>query len=84
MAHDCTDSPVHLSHVNIDPEQNCCDHIAYCLDNQYHTLRKNMPTYSEFLFGNDLPKNNANKKLFSTFETSFHYHLSKESSKNWH
>ena len=32
------DSLVHLSHVNIDPEQNCCDHIAYCLDNQYHTF----------------------------------------------
>ena len=53
MVHDCTDSLALLSHVNVDLEQNSRDHIAYCLDNQYHTLRKNVPTDSEFLSGDD-------------------------------
>ena len=56
IVHDCTDSLALLNQVNADLEQNRCDHIAYCLDNQYHTLRKNVPTDSEFLFGDDLPK----------------------------
>ena len=38
MVHDCTDSSVLLSHVDTDLEQNRRDHIAYCLDNQYHAL----------------------------------------------
>ena len=75
MVHDCTDSLALLSQVNADLEQNRCDHIAYCLDNQYHTLRKNVPTDSEFLFGDDLPKRimnvTVNKKLFSSSKTSF-------------
>ena len=75
MVHDCTDSLALLSQVNTDLEQNKHDHIAYCLDNQYHTLRKNVPADSEFLFGDDLPKRimnvTANKKLFSTSKTSF-------------
>ena len=75
MVHDCTDSLALLSQVNADLEQNRRDHIAYCLDNQYHTLRKNVPTDSEFLFGGDLPKRimnvTANKKLFSFSKTSF-------------
>ena len=53
MVHDCTDSLALLSQVNADLEQNRRDHIAYCLDNQYHTLRKNVPTDSEFLSGDD-------------------------------
>ena len=53
MVHDCTDSLALLSHVNVDLEQNSRDHIAYCLDNQYHTLRKNVSTDSEFLSGDD-------------------------------
>ena len=73
MVHDCTDSL--LSHVNIKLGQNRHDHIAYCLDNQYHALRKNVPADSEFLFGDDLPKRamnvTANKKLVSTSKTSF-------------
>ena len=44
MVHDCTDSLALLSQVNTDIEQNRCDHIAYCLDNQYHALRKNVYT----------------------------------------
>ena len=40
MVHDCTDSLALLSHVNTDLEQNSCDHIAYCLDNKYHALKK--------------------------------------------
>ena len=56
MVHDCTDSLALLSQVNADLEQNRHDHIAYCLDNQYYTLRKNVPTDSEFFFGDDLPK----------------------------
>ena len=83
MVHDCTDSLTLLNQVNAGLEQNRCDHIAYCLDNQYHTLRKNVPTDSEFLFGDDLPKRimnfTANKKLFSSSKTSFQ---SYKSSKN--
>ena len=75
MVNDSTDSLALLSQVNTDLEQNRRDHIAYCLDNQYHTLRKNVPTDSEFLFGDDLPKRimnvTANKKLFSSSKTSF-------------
>ena len=70
MVHDCTDSLVLLSQVNTDIEQNRCNRIGYCLDNQYHTLRKNVPADSGFLFGDDLPKRimnvTANKKLFYT------------------
>ena len=50
MVHGCTDSVVLLSHVNTDLEQNKVDHIAYCLYNQYHALRKNVLADSEFLF----------------------------------
>ena len=87
MVHDCTDSLALLSQVNTDLEQNRRDHIAYCLDNQYHALRKNVPADSEFLFGDDLPKRimnvTANKKLFSTSKTSFQsYNPSFKSSKN--
>ena len=39
-----------------DHEQSRHDDIAYCLDNQYHALRKHVPANSEFLFGDDLPK----------------------------
>ena len=42
--------------MNTDLDQNRHDHIAYCKDNQYHALRKNIPADSEFLFGDDLPK----------------------------
>ena len=87
MVHDCTDSLALLSQVNSDLEQNRRDHIAYCLDNQYHALRKNVPADSEFLFGDDLPKRimnvTANKKLFSTSKTFFQsYSSSFKSSKN--
>ena len=41
MVHDYTDSLALFSHVNTTLEQNRCDHIPYCLDNQYHALRKN-------------------------------------------
>ena len=87
MVHDCTDSLALLSQVNADLEQNRCDHIAYCLDNQYHTLRKNVPTDSEFLFGDDLPKRimnvTANKKLFSSSKTYFQsYNFSFKNTKN--
>ena len=87
MVHDCTDSLALLIQVNTDLDQNRRDHIAYCLDNQYHTLKKNVPTDSEFLFGGDLPKRimnvTANKKFFSASETSFQsYKPSFKSSKN--
>ena len=45
-----------LSHVSSSLEQTHRDNIAYCLDNQYHALGKNVPSESEFLFGDDLPK----------------------------
>ena len=87
MVHDCTDSLALLNQVNTDRERNRRDHIAYCLDNEYHALRKNVPADSEFLFGDDLPKRimnvTANKKLFSTSKTSFQsYNSSFKSSKN--
>ena len=50
MVHDSTDLLALLRHMNTDPEQNRCDNIAYCLDNQYHTLRKNEPADAEFFF----------------------------------
>ena len=56
MVHDCTDSLALLSHVSSSLEQTHRDNIAYCLDNQYHALGKNVPSESEFLFGDDLPK----------------------------
>ena len=79
MVHDCTDSLALLSHVNSSLEQTLRDNIAYCLDNQYHALRNDVPSESEFLFGNDLPKRimnvTINRKLFSmpskTYNTSF-------------
>ena len=68
MVHDCTNSLAILSHVNSSLEQTCRDNIAYCLDNQCHALRKNVPSKSEFLFGDNLPKRimnvTTNKKLF--------------------
>ena len=69
MVHDCTDSLALLSHVNSRLEQTRRDDIAYFLDGQYHALRKNVSSESEFLFGDDLPKTimnaTTNKKLFS-------------------
>ena len=64
-----------LCQVNTDLEKNRHDHIAYCLNNQYDALGKNVPVDSEFLFTDDLPKKKmnvtANKKLFSTSKASF-------------
>ena len=69
VVHDYMDSLALLSHVNSSLEQTRRDNIAYCLDNQYHTLRKNVPSESEFPFGGDLPKRalkvTTNKRLFS-------------------
>ena len=89
MVHDCIDSPALISHVNTELAQNQYDHIAYCLDSQHHTLRKNVPADSEFLFDDDLPKRvmnvTGNKKLFSTSQTSFQsYNSCFKSSKNMH
>ena len=58
MVHDCTDLLALLSQVDIDLEQSRCVHIGYCLDNQYHALRKKVPADSEFLFRDDLTKKN--------------------------
>ena len=44
-----------LSLVNSSLEQTHRDNITYYLDNQCHTL-KNVPSDSEFRFGEDLPK----------------------------
>ena len=46
MLHDCTDSLALLSHMNSSLEQTRRYNIAYCLDNQYHALRKNVPSES--------------------------------------
>ena len=87
MVHDWTDSLALLSQVNTDLDQNRRDHIVYCLNNQYHGLRKNVPADSEFLFSDDLPRKimniTAKKRLFSTSKTSFQsYNSSIKSSKN--
>ena len=87
MVHDCTDLLALLSQVDIDLEQSRCVHIGYCLDNQYHALRKNVPANSEFIFGDDLPERimnvTGNKKTFSTSKTSFQsYNPSFKSSKS--
>ena len=70
MVHDCMDSLALSIHVNSNLGQTRRDNIAYCLDNQCHALRKNVPSESEFLFGDNLPKRIVNvitnKKLFST------------------
>ena len=75
MVYDCTYSLALLSQVTTNLEQNRCDHIAYCLDNQYYAVRKNVPADSEFFFRDDLTKRimnvTANKKLFSTSTASF-------------
>ena len=42
MVHDCMDSLALLSHVNSSLEKSRRDNIGYCLDNQYHALRKNV------------------------------------------
>ena len=56
MVHDRTDSLAALSHVNSSLEQTRIDNKDYCLDSQYHALRKNVPSESAFLFRYDLPK----------------------------
>ena len=86
MVYDCTDSLALISQVNTELEQNSRDYITYCLDDQYHTLIKNFPADSEFLFGGDLPKRimnvTANKRPFSSSKTSFQsYNASFKSSK---
>ena len=86
MVYDCTDSLALISQVNTELEQNSRDYITYCLDDQYHTLIKNFPADSEFLFGGDLPKRimnvTANKRPFSSSKTSFQsYNTSFKSSK---
>ena len=89
LVHDCIDSLTLLSQVNTDLKQNRRGHIAYCLDDQYHALRKNVPADSEFLFGDNFPKRimnvTTNKKLFSTSKASFQlYNPFFKSSKNLH
>ena len=49
--------------MNTDLEQNKCDHIAYCLENQYHALRTNVFAYSEFLAGPHLKIKKLKKTL---------------------
>ena len=44
MVHDRTDSLPALSHVNSSLEQTRIDNKDYCLDSQYHVLRKNVPS----------------------------------------
>ena len=84
MVHDCMDSLALLSHVNSSLEQTRRDNTVCCLDNQYQALRKNVPSQSEFLFGDDLPKRimnvTTNKKLFSM--PSKPYNISFKTSKN--
>ena len=77
MVHDCTDLLALLGQVDIDLEQSRCVHIGYCLDNQYHALRKNVPANSEFIFGDDLPERimnvTGNKKTFLHLKLLFNH-----------
>ena len=50
-----------LSLVNSSLEQTHRGNIAYYLDNQYHTL-KNVPSESEFLFGETITPLKCKKK----------------------
>ena len=50
-----------LSLVNSSLEQTHRGNIAYYLDNQYHTL-KNVPSESEFLFGEVITPSKCKKK----------------------
>ena len=43
MVHECMDSLALIGHANSSLEQTCRDNIVYCLDNQYHSLKKNVP-----------------------------------------
>ena len=49
MVHECMDSLALIGHANSSLEQTCRDNIAYCLDNQYHALKKNVPSQNFFL-----------------------------------
>ena len=49
MVHDCTDSLTLTSQVNTDLEQNRRGQIAYCLDDQYRTLRKMYLLIQDFI-----------------------------------
>ena len=49
MVHDCTDSLTLPSQVNTDLEQNRRGQIAYCLDDQYRTLRKMYLLIQDFI-----------------------------------
>ena len=53
-----------LSLVNSSLEQTHRGNIAYYLDNQYHTL-KNVPSESEFLFGETITPLKCKTKLAS-------------------
>ena len=44
------------NHENSSPEQTRRYDIAYFLYNYHHTLEKNVPSESEFLFDDDFPK----------------------------
>ena len=85
MAHDCNNSLALVSHLISGLEQICGDNIGYCLDNQYHALRKIVFSESEFLFGHNLSKRmikiTANKKFFSM--PSKPYNTSFKTSKNF-
>ena len=84
LLQDCMDPLALLSHVNSSLEQTCRYNIAYCLDNQYHALRKNVPSESESLFGGELPKrimNITTNKLFSM--SSKPHNTSFKTSKNF-
>ena len=74
MVHDSTDLLILLRHMNTDPEQNRCDNIAYCLDNQYHTLRKNEPANADFFFGDDLPTGQYQKQYSSNHSNKYPKH----------
>ena len=84
MVHDYTDSLALFTHVNRSVEQTRRDNITYCLVNHYHASRKNKPSESEFLFGDNLAKRimnvTTNKKLFSM--PSKPYNTSFKTSKN--
>ena len=73
MVHDCNDFLALHSHVNSRLEETHRDNIVHRLDSQYHTLKKNVSSESEFLFGDALLKRviniTTNKTLFDCIYT---------------
>ena len=75
IAHYSTDLITIIGHVYSTIEPNRQDHIAGCIDSHYRRISKNVPSYSDWLFGNDITRRvmtiATKKKLLNNKSTSF-------------